>query len=51
MDNLSNTTRLKRMGILDIIAAIFLISLQRHTNREVIAQVDAEVAADGGDEE
>ena len=25
MDNLSNTTRLKRMGILDIIAAIFLV--------------------------
>ncbi len=25
MDNLSNTTRLKRMGVLDIIAAIFLI--------------------------
>lgn len=25
MDNLSNTARLKRMGILDIIAAIFLV--------------------------
>lgn len=27
MDNLSNTTRLKRMGILDIIAAVFLVMM------------------------
>lgn len=28
MDNLSNTTRLKRMGLFDIIAAILLVTMR-----------------------